>query len=105
MSNAWAPTPRRHDAAFYFEDPEDNVIEVFWRYWIGIPAAICPVDRSDQDGRGVNEGLAQNLVDAGNRRAKEHGLTNCKFQQGDASNLYDPEDQAHLTMCIASETG
>src|SRR4249920_3833713 len=32
--------------------------------------------------------IAQNLVLAGNRRAREMGLTNCKFQEGDASNLH-----------------
>ena len=26
-----------------------------------------------------------NLVEAGNRRAKEQGLTNCRFQEGDAT--------------------
>jgi SAM-dependent methyltransferase len=31
--------------------------------------------------------IARNLVEAGNRRAAEHGLTNLKFQEGDASNL------------------
>jgi ubiquinone/menaquinone biosynthesis C-methylase UbiE len=31
--------------------------------------------------------IARNLVDAGNKRAAEHGLTNLKFQEGDASNL------------------
>ena len=31
--------------------------------------------------------IARNLVDAGNRRAQEHGLTNLTFQEGDASNL------------------
>src|SRR3954471_1244983 len=31
--------------------------------------------------------IARNLVDAGNRRAEEHGLTNVRFQEGDASNL------------------
>jgi len=31
--------------------------------------------------------IARNLVEAGNRRASEHGLTNLKFQEGDASNL------------------
>src|SRR6185369_3867929 len=30
--------------------------------------------------------IAQNLVEAGNRRAAEHGLTHCMFQEGDASN-------------------
>ena len=28
-----------------------------------------------------------NLVEAGNRRAEELGLTNCRFQEGDATNL------------------
>jgi ubiquinone/menaquinone biosynthesis C-methylase UbiE len=31
--------------------------------------------------------IARNLVEAGNRRAAEHGLNNLKFQEGDASNL------------------
>src|SRR6185436_7660029 len=37
--------------------------------------------------------IASNLVEAGNRRAREAGLTNCRFQQGDASNLHDLSDQ------------
>jgi SAM-dependent methyltransferase len=31
--------------------------------------------------------IARNLVDAGNRRAAEHDLPNCRFREGDASNL------------------
>ena len=31
--------------------------------------------------------IAQNLVEAGNRRASEAGLNNLRFQEGDASNL------------------
>src|SRR3974390_327796 len=31
--------------------------------------------------------IARNLVEAGNRRAKDSGLANCRFEQGDASNL------------------
>jgi len=38
--------------------------------------------------------IARNLVEAGNERAKELGLTNCKFQQGDATDLRDLEDQS-----------
>lgn len=38
--------------------------------------------------------IAQNLVDAGNRRARELGLTNCRFQQGDASQLHEVKDQS-----------
>src|SRR5439155_26298223 len=32
------------------------------------------------------------LVEAGNKRAREQGLTNCKFQEGDASNLHELKD-------------
>src|SRR5262249_47976262 len=31
--------------------------------------------------------IARNLVEAGNRRAAEHGLTNITFREGDATNL------------------
>lgn len=37
--------------------------------------------------------IARNLVEAGNRRVKEHGLTNCRFQEGDASSLHELPDQ------------
>jgi SAM-dependent methyltransferase len=37
--------------------------------------------------------IAQNLVEAGNRRAREQGLTNCRFQEGDASNLHELKDR------------
>src|SRR5688572_31706510 len=37
--------------------------------------------------------IAQNLVEAGNRRAKSEGLTNCTFQEGDATNLSGLSDQ------------
>jgi len=37
--------------------------------------------------------IAKNLVEAGNKRAKEQGLANCKFQEGDASNLHELKDQ------------
>ena len=36
--------------------------------------------------------IAANLVEAGNKRAKEAGLANCKFQQGDATDLRDLGD-------------
>ena len=38
--------------------------------------------------------IAGNLVAAGNKRAKEEGLTNCTFQEGDASNLHALKDQS-----------
>ena len=38
--------------------------------------------------------IASNLVAAGNKRAKELGLANCRFQEGDATNLHRVLDQA-----------
>src|SRR3954468_24230174 len=38
--------------------------------------------------------IARNLVDAGNKRAKEQGLANCKFQEGDASSLSEIKDES-----------
>jgi ubiquinone/menaquinone biosynthesis C-methylase UbiE len=38
--------------------------------------------------------IARNLVEAGNKRAAEHGLTNLKFQEGDASNLEQVPDNS-----------
>ena len=38
--------------------------------------------------------IARNLVDAGNRRAAEHGLTNLKFEEGDVSNLEQVPDKS-----------
>ena len=36
--------------------------------------------------------IARNLVEAGNARAQSLGLTNCAFQEGDASDLHELED-------------
>src|SRR6266508_3198197 len=38
--------------------------------------------------------IAGNLVDAGNARAQRLGLTNCRFQEGDASDLNELEDDS-----------
>jgi ubiquinone/menaquinone biosynthesis C-methylase UbiE len=38
--------------------------------------------------------IAANLVEAGNGRAKEAGLANCEFQEGDATDLRDLTDGA-----------
>ncbi len=38
--------------------------------------------------------IARNLVEAGNARAAAEGLANCRFQEGDASNLHGLEDRA-----------
>ena len=45
--------------------------------------------------------IARNLVEAGNKRASEHGLTNLKFQEGDASNLEQvPDNSFDLVVSI-----
>src|SRR5262247_4059217 len=44
-----------------------------------------PAAKLGADVLGVD--IARNLVEAGNRRAREHGLTNLRFQEGDACNL------------------
>jgi SAM-dependent methyltransferase len=51
-----------------------------------------PAARLGADVLGVD--IARNLVEAGNRRAKEQGLTNCRFQEGDASNLHELKDHS-----------
>jgi ubiquinone/menaquinone biosynthesis C-methylase UbiE len=38
--------------------------------------------------------IARNLVEAGNIRAKNEGLSNCIFREGDASDLHDLEDRS-----------
>jgi SAM-dependent methyltransferase len=50
-----------------------------------------PEARAGADVLGVD--IARNLVEAGNKRAKENGLTNCRFLEGDASNLEDLKEQ------------
>ena len=51
-----------------------------------------PAARLGADVLGVD--IAKNLVDAGNRRAVEEGLTNCKFQEGDATDLHEISDHS-----------
>lgn len=38
--------------------------------------------------------IASNLVEAGNRRVKEEGLTNCTIQEGDATDLHELGDNS-----------
>ena len=51
-----------------------------------------PAARLGADVLGVD--IARNLVDAGNARAAAEGLTNCRFQWGDATNLHDLPDRS-----------
>ena len=38
--------------------------------------------------------IARNLVEAGNTRAKQEGLTNCSFREGDATDLHELNDKS-----------
>ncbi len=49
-----------------------------------------PAARLGADVLGVD--IARNLVEAGNKRALKEGLTNCTFQEGDASDLHELKD-------------
>src|SRR5256885_4592028 len=49
-----------------------------------------PEARLGADVLGID--ISSYLVDAGNRRAKAEGLSNCRFQEGDASDLRDLKD-------------
>jgi SAM-dependent methyltransferase len=51
-----------------------------------------PAAKLGADVLGVD--VASNLVEAGNRRAKEEGLTNCRFQLGDASDLHELKEHS-----------
>ncbi len=51
-----------------------------------------PAARLGADVLGVD--IASNLVDAGKKRAAEECLTNCKFQEGDATNLHNLADHS-----------
>jgi SAM-dependent methyltransferase len=51
-----------------------------------------PEARLGADVLGVD--IAANLVEAGNRRAKAEGLANCRFQEGDATDLRDLKDDS-----------
>jgi SAM-dependent methyltransferase len=50
-----------------------------------------PMARLGADVTGVD--ISRNLVEAGNRRASEAGLSNCRFQHGDATNLNSLPDR------------
>src|SRR5262245_62891031 len=51
-----------------------------------------PAARLGADVLGVD--IASNLVEEGNKRAREEGLTNFRFQEGDASNLHELKDHS-----------
>ncbi len=51
-----------------------------------------PAAKLGADVLGVD--IASNLVEAGNRRTRELGLTNCRFQEGDATDLQGLANQS-----------
>src|SRR3954471_13544632 len=51
-----------------------------------------PAAKLGADVLGVD--IASNLVAAGNQRAREMNITNCRFQEGDATNLEGLEDKS-----------
>jgi ubiquinone/menaquinone biosynthesis C-methylase UbiE len=51
-----------------------------------------PAARLGADVLGVD--IASNLVEAGNARAQSLGLTNCRFREGDASDLDELDDDS-----------
>src|ERR1051325_358210 len=51
-----------------------------------------PEAKLGADVQGID--IARNLVEAGNKRAQQLGLTNLKFQEGDASNLQNVPDKS-----------
>src|SRR5215831_11645830 len=51
-----------------------------------------PEAKLGADVKGID--IARNLVEAGSKRAQEHGLTNIKFHEGDASNLEELPDKS-----------
>jgi ubiquinone/menaquinone biosynthesis C-methylase UbiE len=58
-----------------------------------------PLARTGAEVLGVD--IAKNLVDAGNRRAAEAGLTRLRFQEGDACNLDGIDDHSFdLTISV-----
>jgi SAM-dependent methyltransferase len=51
-----------------------------------------PAAKLGADVLGVD--IARNLVEAGNKRARAQGLSNCRFQEGDATDLQDLRDES-----------
>lgn len=51
-----------------------------------------PAAKLGADVLGVD--IANNLVEAGNKRVKNEGLTNCRIQEGDATNLHELKDES-----------
>ena len=76
-------------------EPGMNVLDL----GCGDGTTALPAARLGADVLGVD--IASNLVAEGNRRAQAEGLDNCRFQEGDASNLEGlDEDSFDLTLSV-----
>lgn len=79
---------------------------------LGLQPGLCVLDLGCGDGttalpaarRGaqvLGVDIARNLVEAGNRRARELGLATCFFKEGDATNLQPlPDASFHLVVTV-----
>ncbi len=61
---------------------------------LGCGDGTTAIPEAQQGAEVLGVDIAQNLVAAGNERVKELGLANCRFQEGDASNLTDLADHS-----------
>jgi ubiquinone/menaquinone biosynthesis C-methylase UbiE len=68
--------------------PEMRVLDL----GCGDGTTALPLARTGAQVVGID--IARNLVEAGNKRAREAGLTRLKFQEGDASNLAGVKDHS-----------
>jgi ubiquinone/menaquinone biosynthesis C-methylase UbiE len=79
--------------------PEPDLEDALAGLGCGDGTTALPSAKLGADVLGVD--IATNLVEAGNRRAKQEGLANLRFQHGDATNLQDLADQSFdLSMSI-----
>jgi ubiquinone/menaquinone biosynthesis C-methylase UbiE len=60
---------------------------------LGCGDGTTAVPAAQRGGEVIGVDIASNLVDAGRARAEELGLTNLKFQEGDATDLSELEDE------------
>ena len=79
---------------------------------LGVASDLAVLDLGCGDGttaipaakRGANVlgvDIASNLVEAGNRRARQEGLANCRFREGDASDLGEiPDDSFDVVVSV-----
>ncbi len=84
-----AATMRQSGEALVKELAITNGLEVL-DLGCGDGTTALPAARLGANVLGVD--IANNLVDAGNARAQRLGLDNCRFQQGDATDLHELDD-------------